>query len=523
MKKSEKKMNFRTKRLLIISLACLAVGIIFMVIGFFKGPSIWAAWDGKQVITSNYAGTFKEKKELAPFSNVLIEVPSAVCTIQEGEAYSIEMASCLPGVKPVIQEADGLLAIKMENYESISASQIMPLEERFYKENYIIITVPAGTKLNEIRLTQHENWYGDILGISRDVRLNGISAAALNCDTGFYYSGLTIDNCNIDQVNLKDSRDIYINKLNSDTIQLNYSENVAWYANDTLQAKSVTANSFSTNFEDANKTRLIETGKIEEINEIGVLSSYSKKIKMEDCAIQNLDLIGTTITLTGVETQKASVLTQRSLTVKNCVMKGETVLRSAGVISMGLSQPISDFNGTAMVGAGYMNGPVTELVDFGTPEYNHGYLTDESKAFGTQTVEISVNEYGYLNSYRDEMMRSEKQGDYSMPYNDQMTTQAYYGHRVDEAYAKYYDYVELTRDYDQEMYEERCSVEVYNKKTVTYFVNEAGEKNYVEPYNNPSVLKINSDINTAQRCSFGAGPNKLDVYSVGSSELKFGN
>lgn len=520
MKKSGRTMKQSTKTLLIICLICLVLGTGLVTVGFLKGPSTWAIWDGKQMSTSNTKGTYGEKKELSPFSSVEIGIPSGTCKIQEGETFSIDYQSNWPGITPVLKEKDGKLSLTAESAEEATVLNINPVAEMANKQNYIIITVPYGTKLDTIELTQEPEGKYNAFYVYPTVTVTNIKANEFKCDGGFYTIPLYLTNCEIDQLALSNVNSLGIDGLKAVNAQFNRSTG----GSSNLFVKNMTAERLVVTGEDSVKEKMLQAETAAEWPD-----NYYNQVSVEikDSTFGTLEALGHTITVGNTRSGGSTLLATGDLNVMDSVLTGESILRSAGKMTVNTAQKLTEFNGVLAAGLGYQEGVITELADYGTPEYDNGYVTEATKSYGTQSVSLTADQYHYLQDHLYAMIYHDTPVDFYASQENGTGASAVMRLQENETrltgeYAKYNEFINHHYTFDSEdnyIY----SADVYNRKAVTYYVDHTGAKVYITQrallY---STLTLNSAMQMQQRYALTGGASKLDAYARVSADFSFG-
>lgn len=510
-------MKQSTKTLLIICAVCLVLGIGCVTIGFLKGPSIWAYWDGKAFITSNAAGTYSEKKELEPFSSIEVSILTGNCTIQEGDRYSIDYKSCLPGVTPELRIEEGklLLTADMED------STVIPLvgsETMFRRDNYITITIPRGTKLDSIQLGQSINWRQIGLPLFQNCNLENIKAGTLfSFEEDYLDFTLSLTDCQFDAISLYNSTSVTAKNVTAGQMKFINDENtIWWYAyGNSLKLENVTADLLekSSNYYDREMLFNPEKRKF----------AYNQRSEqggtfLANCNIGTVDVMDYTITAKKLTANSITLLAQGDMTVSQCDFGPETILR-ANKLTLETGEKREAFSGLLSAGSGYQAGLVTAYADYGTPEYDHGYVTDAVKAFGTRKVLITEEQYEYLmnlngNQYTGSNAYTTVEG------NGDDVPSIYQGE-----YAKFKDYVDVGSSYyDDETNETTYEMVVYNRKLTTYYTNHAGERVYVDLSGSADdvFLSVDETLQESMRMQLTGSGKSLDAYASKSMKVNFG-
>lgn len=521
MKKSGSKMKESTKKLLIICLVCLVLGIGFVTVGMLKGPSSWAYWNGQQAVTSNAVGTYGDKREVEAFSSLEIGIPTGQCIIREGDTFSVDYKSSWPGVKPILKQENGRLSLVAESFEYVTVMITNPIVEMIANDNYIIITVPKGTKLDQLVFSQHSDWNYNTIDFYmwQQILLENITARELKSETGFYHKAIDIKNCMIDTIDVNRVSSLHVNGLQADTIRYLMPEN--WQRYDWgFTGNNVTANSLTLDNELYNREKMLNTESF--TSSFMGESSGEISVSLSSSNIGTLDVVGDIITLSKVTTQKATILASGSLKATDSTLQGESILRSGGQLLLNTEQNMADFNGLVACGFGYQEGIVTEYADYGTPEYAHGYVTQATKEFGIRSISITQEQYYAIKQQLDQYNYHAHD---SSGFNDDVTFLTQYDgfEPLTGEDAQYNEAVEVNQDYDDETGEMRFTATIYNRKLVRYYIDHTGNKVFLSNLGqDQTILYVNGEAVTGLRHVLqGSGANKLDIYARGTTDISF--
>lgn len=248
----------KTKKVMLVSICLIVLGVIIGTIGLLSGGRGNIAWGKHGLIVYDKANIIKENKELEKFNDVSIDVDFGDIELIKSDKYSIEVE-----YNGEVEE----VTYKVENEKLTVINNRwgkMFFNMGFIDNNTLVkVYIPENVVLNNIDI---QNKSGNLIIDNIDVKNSNI-----NCDFG----NATINNITGDKINLTGkSGEVYAKNLKLKELVLNVdfgdviSENIntntfeSNLKSGTLDIKTLTANNvkISSDFGEVKGTQLVTNG-----------------------------------------------------------------------------------------------------------------------------------------------------------------------------------------------------------------------------------------------------------------------